>query len=1180
MEEKKKSSFGKAFSRTFSRKSHQAPPPTSPVAAAKPIEKPVEKQPVVVESVPSNGALASAAPVPVVAAATNPISPISIPTPTMSPPESTVTSPTFTHDTSPKLPQSHSMHARDGTGLSNASTMSHHGLSGEAGEGLNPADILLNRLIAFKGVVKNLQQYFTEITEVETGVSKAMNKASGVLVVPFKDGQQFLGKGGFQDVCVGLRDSAKTNSEQHASAARFVEETIVKNLRRLKQDIKGKIKALKADTSLYNNKVFKEREATQERIANLAKAIGLMDMSGQHQHDMEKMQSDPYVINISLKRQLAKQVHEENLFARALKQCQDEIKTFEAHIIQETKRILSSFAEYQLANASTIFSQSWAPTQEALNILQEDTEWNNFLGLHGHRLFPSELVDANPDDLDYPCKDSPYVQPLKTAHLSRQSSVLKNWKDGYFVLTLAGWLHVFGSADQEKDAVPDHSIYIPTSTLGQHSEAGQKQHVFSLDGKGKGGLLHRDAQTFTLRAHSREEMIEWWTEISKRAQSSTFTQPGEGISRSGSVMKSSSVIHPTPAPADHTQGPSPPYAPIASQVAPPVPAPAAVAAAPASPVLERLPTGSTVSVNNSEPAAAATPAPLQPTAIVPIPVASQYPLRSLSPEELLEQSQVLDDLMDDIGMGKFQKQLLMWLQCIALILPRVQAQFEIRDQYIGILSSSMFVGMMFGAMFWGTLSDIYGRKQAFNFTLIVTTVFGIGASFANSYWFLCLLILGLGFGVGGNMPVDGALFLEFTPKKNQYLLTFLSIFFSFGAVATSFLGYFLLPPYSCETPVEGGCQGKGWRYMLLAMGGMTLSMVVGRVLLFRLEESPKYLLNNNRNQEAAVVLCRIYKINHRETQSEAFDENIETLTLKFNRPVTVADGFSSDESSSGSSASESDGMSDIDNLRGSRRRTESSNGQRIRRQPRAANGAINHHRPSGDPNGPSFLSQNKSWVAFQRFRRRWRYKIEKAIERLQPLFVPEFRLSTILIWIIWALVAFAYTAFNVFYPKFLQEHGQGGHEPLQLVYMDILIYAAAGVPGSVLATVMVEGRLGRRYTMAVSTFGTAMATILFAVLSSRAAMTTFSAILSLLSTLNYAVLYSYTPEVFPSDIRGTACGVAAAMSRLAGIITPLIVGAMLTVNTYFPLYTASIGFFISAVCMCFLPIETKGRAAT
>ena len=59
----------------------------------------------------------------------------------------------------------------------------------------------------------------------------------------------------------------------------------------------------------------------------------------------------------------------------------------------------------------------------------------------------------------------------------------------------------------------------------------------------------------------------------------------------------------------------------------------------------------------------------------------------------------------------------------------------------------MFIGMMFGAMFWGMLADVYGRKKAFNFTLIVTTFFGIAASFAHTYWLLCLLILGLGFGV-------------------------------------------------------------------------------------------------------------------------------------------------------------------------------------------------------------------------------------------------------------------------------------------------------------------------------------------------------------------------------------------------------------------------------------------------
>lgn len=233
------------------------------------------------------------------------------------------------------------------------------------------------------------------------------------------------------------------------------------------------------------------------------------------------------------------------------------------------------------------------------------------------------------------------------------------------------------------------------------------------------------------------------------------------------------------------------------------------------------------------------------------------------------------------------------------------------------------------------------------------------------------------------------------------------------------------------------------------------------MILFRLEESPKYLLNQNRHQEAAVVLCRIFKINHKDTQSEAFDENIEALTLRFNRPVDAGDSSSSDEStSSGSDISEAD-LSDAENPRNSnsgRRRVESSNGNRTRRQNgnesenRNGGTGIQHHRPTGvvsDGNGNDGYNRSRTWITFHRYRRRYKHKIERGLERLGPLFVPEFRLSTILIWTIWALVAFAYTAFNVFYPKFLQEHGQGGHQPLELVYLDILIYSAAGVPGSV-----------------------------------------------------------------------------------------------------------------------------------
>jgi hypothetical protein len=69
------------------------------------------------------------------------------------------------------------------------------------------------------------------------------------------------------------------------------------------------------------------------------------------------------------------------------------------------------------------------------------------------------------------------------------------------------------------------------------------------------------------------------------------------------------------------------------------------------------------------------------------------------------------------------------------------------------------------------------------------------------------------------------LFLEFIPKEHQYLLTFMSVFFSFGAVLSSVLGYFILPPHSCPegadlAPCDVSKENNGWRYMLALLGSL------------------------------------------------------------------------------------------------------------------------------------------------------------------------------------------------------------------------------------------------------------------------------------------------------------------------------------------------------------------------
>jgi MFS family permease len=75
------------------------------------------------------------------------------------------------------------------------------------------------------------------------------------------------------------------------------------------------------------------------------------------------------------------------------------------------------------------------------------------------------------------------------------------------------------------------------------------------------------------------------------------------------------------------------------------------------------------------------------------------------------------------------------------------------------------------------------------------------------------------------MPTDGTLLLEHLPKEKQYLVTALSVFFSFGAVLSAVVALLVVPQNSCSpnalVPCEVDTQNQGWKYLLI-----TLAMIV------------------------------------------------------------------------------------------------------------------------------------------------------------------------------------------------------------------------------------------------------------------------------------------------------------------------------------------------------------------
>ncbi|KAI8080196.1 major facilitator superfamily domain-containing protein [Gilbertella persicaria] len=505
--------------------------------------------------------------------------------------------------------------------------------------------------------------------------------------------------------------------------------------------------------------------------------------------------------------------------------------------------------------------------------------------------------------------------------------------------------------------------------------------------------------------------------------------------------------------------------------------------------------------------------------------------------------QILDGLLSKVGYGLFQKKLLilcgfgwladnMWLQTIAIILPRVQEHYSVPDKWIGTLSSSLFAGMTFGAFFWGSYSDSRGRKLPYTMTLAITTLFGLISSFTFNFASLCFTLFFLGFGVGGNMPTDGALYLEFLPREYHYLLTFMSVFFSFGAVFASVLGYMILPNWSCpETaePCDVQTQNKGWRILLFSVSVVTFVMLLLRSLWVKLPETPKFLMSQDRHNETIIVLQDIAKINGGSVQIE----REELPDMRRRHPNSPPQGMNDDDYDLSQTNHMDDNEDDVNRVLLS----------------------------SGQHGVEEIVIEEK----------------EKG-QALRSLLSPQWRRTTLLIWAIWTITSVAYTMFNVFLPKFLETLGFEGEAmpSREQVYWDYMIYSLAGVPGSVIASWLIETRLGRKGTMAVSAFGSSLSLFIFSIISSRFTMVISSSAVSFLATLLYAVIYGYTPEVFDTNVRGTAVGTASGLGRIAGIASPIVSGILLTINTSLPLYVSVIGFGIVSLCVVLLPFETRG----
>lgn len=157
----------------------------------------------------------------------------------------------------------------------------------------------------------------------------------------------------------------------------------------------------------------------------------------------------------------------------------------------------------------------------------------------------------------------------------------------------------------------------------------------------------------------------------------------------------------------------------------------------------------------------------------------------------------------------------LWPIVTSLIFTPVKNEFH--PTRAPFLTLAQNIGLLVGAVFWGFGCDIFGRRWAFNLTIGITAVFGMVAAASPNFAAIGTFAALWSVGVGGNLPVDSSIFLEFLPGTHQYLLTVLSIFWSLAQVFATLVAWPLLGNLTCQQ-TDTKCarsENMGWRYLMI-----------------------------------------------------------------------------------------------------------------------------------------------------------------------------------------------------------------------------------------------------------------------------------------------------------------------------------------------------------------------------
>ncbi|KAK6644021.1 hypothetical protein RUM43_000286 [Polyplax serrata] len=430
---------------------------------------------------------------------------------------------------------------------------------------------------------------------------------------------------------------------------------------------------------------------------------------------------------------------------------------------------------------------------------------------------------------------------------------------------------------------------------------------------------------------------------------------------------------------------------------------------------------------------------------------------------------------------------------MSFILPSAQCDLKLNTQTKGWLNSIIFIGMMVGAYFWGSMADAIGRKKVLIVISFMNALCIVASSFSQNYEFFMLFRFLNGAALGGSGPVIWSYFAEFQPKqKRGSMLSFMAAFWTLGNLFVACLAWLVIPSrigyYSSEFLYNS------WRIFLLICAAP--SLLVGIFLIF-FPESPKFLLMRHNNKKALAVFRHIYSSNtgNRPELYPVSDLLLTQVESQKNLKET------------GEASYVKDMLSDI-----------MENSKQLFRSPILRFTII-----SITINFTFHIGYYGLMMWFPELFNRF-----DEFDRVHP----------------------GKEASVCEVTKFVITSGSHSHEDLcddsieSAVFMDSFITVAAAIPSNILAVIGMD-HVGRKFFLVFSTFSAGLCAIGMYFVHNTHHNLVVSAVFSGVISCGNAALDCLITEIFPTNLRATGVAISMVAARLGGIIGNIVIATLL-----------------------------------